>query len=100
MKSATLLLLCATAVCADDGMWLFNQFPSDAVKQKHEIEISPAFLDHLRLSTVKLPGGSGAFVSPNGLLLTNWHVISSCVPNVPAPPLPAPVPRAAGQPPA
>jgi hypothetical protein len=82
MKSATLLLLCATAVCADDGMWLFNQFPADIVKQKHEIDITPTFLDHLRLATVKLPGGSGAFVSANGLILTNWHVISACVPNV------------------
>jgi len=31
MKSATLLLLLATVACADDGMWLFNQFPTDAV---------------------------------------------------------------------
>lgn len=84
MKSATLLLLCATAVCADDGMWLFNQFPSDAVKEKREVTVTPAFLDHLRLSTVKFPGGSGAFVSANGLVLTNWHTISSCVPNLEA----------------
>ncbi|HEY3841019.1 MAG TPA: S46 family peptidase, partial [Bryobacteraceae bacterium] len=82
MKSAILLLLSATAVCADDGMWLFNQFPADIVKQKHEIDITPGFLDHLRLATVKMPGGSGAFVSPGGLILTNWHVISACVPNV------------------
>jgi hypothetical protein len=81
MKSAILLLLSATAVCADDGMWLFNQFPTDIVKEKREFEVTPAFLDHLRLATVTLPGGSGAFVSPNGLLLTNWHIISDCVPN-------------------
>ena len=81
MKSATLLLLCATAVWADDGMWLFNQFPTDAVKTKYEVDVTPAFLDHLRLATVNLPGGSGAFVSPNGLVLTNWHVIAGCVPN-------------------
>src|ERR1035441_582924 len=62
MKSATLLLLCATAACADDGMWLFNQFPTDAVKTKYEVDVTPAFLDHLRLATVNLPGGSGAFV--------------------------------------
>jgi hypothetical protein len=82
MKSASLLLLCATAVCADDGMWLLNQFPADAVKQKYEVDVTPAFLDHLRLSTVNLPGGAGAFVSPNGLVLTNWHVVADCVPNV------------------
>ena len=81
MKSATLLLLCATVACADDGMWLFNQFPADAVKTKYEVDVKPAFLDHLRLATVNFPGGSGAFVSPNGLVLTNWHVIAGCVPN-------------------
>ncbi len=81
MKSATLLLLCATALCADDGLWLFNQFPADAVKQKYQVDVTPKFLDHLRLSTVNLPGGAGAFVSPNGLVLTNWHTVSNCVPS-------------------
>ena len=39
MKSAILLLLSAAVVCADDGLWLFNQFPSDAVKQKYEFDV-------------------------------------------------------------
>ena len=81
MKSRILLFLCAVSLFADDGMWLFNQFPADAVKQKYQVDVTPAFLDHLRLSTVNLPGGSGAFVSANGLVLTNWHVIAGCVPN-------------------
>ena len=41
MKSAILFLLCATAACADDGMWLFNQFPTDAVEAKYELRQSP-----------------------------------------------------------
>ncbi len=81
MKSAILFFLSAFTVCADDGMWLFSQFPADAVKQKYDFEVKPAFLDHLRMATVNLPGGSGAWVSPNGLILTNWHVISGCAPN-------------------
>jgi hypothetical protein len=92
MKSAS-LFLCATVACAllqapflhaDDGMWLYNQFPADAVKEKREFTATPAFLDHLRLSTVKLPGGSGAFVSANGLILTNWHTVTGCIPNLEA----------------
>ncbi len=80
MKPAILLLLCVTAACADDGMWLFNQFPAGIVKEKQGFDVTQAFLDHLRLSTVGLPGGSGAFVSANGLLLTNWHIVANCVP--------------------
>jgi hypothetical protein len=82
MKSATLLFLCATAVWADDGMWLYNQFPSATLKEKREFDVTPAFLDHLRLSSVILPGGSGAFVSRDGLILTNWHAITGCIPNL------------------
>lgn len=81
MKSAFLFLLCAPLLCADDGMWLFNQFPAETVKAKYEFDVTPAFLDHLRLSTVTLPGGSGGFVSPAGLVVTNWHLVSSCVPH-------------------
>src|SRR5215472_610026 len=80
MKPAILVFLFASTVCADDGRWLFNQFPTDTVKEKHEFEAKPAFLDHLRLSTVQLPGGSGGFVSPHGLILTNWHIVAACNP--------------------
>ena len=42
---------------------------------KYNFHPSQAWLDHLRLSSVRLnDGGSGSFVSPNGLLLTNHHV--------------------------
>jgi hypothetical protein len=80
MKPAILVFLFASTVCADDGMWLFNQFPTDTVKEKHEFEAKPAFVDHLRLSTVQLSGGSGGFVSPHGLILTNWHIVAACNP--------------------
>ena len=64
---------------ADEGMWLFNQFPADKVKEKYEFEVSGAFLDHLRLSTLRLGNGTGSFVSPKGLILTNQRLIAGCL---------------------
>ena len=60
-------------------MWPYNQFPKDTVKQKHGFDVEPAFLDHLRLASVKLPGGSGSFVSPTGLLLTTRALAADCL---------------------
>jgi hypothetical protein len=51
------LMLAAAAASpawADEGMWTFDNFPSDAVKQAYGAEITPAWLDHVRLSTVRL----------------------------------------------
>ena len=66
-------------VAADEGMWLFNQFPKSLVKDKYSVEVTDEFLDHLRLSTVRVGGGSGSFVSPHGLIFTNHHVASDCI---------------------
>lgn len=73
------VLLCGPAA-ADEGMWLFNQFPSEKVKQAYGFAPDQAFLDHLRKASVRLNnGGSGSFVSPRGLLFTNHHVASDCI---------------------
>ncbi len=69
---------------ADEGMWPFNQFPRDAVNQKYKFDVTPEFLDHLRLSSVRISGlqgstGSGGFVSSNGLILTNQHLATGCL---------------------
>jgi hypothetical protein len=60
-------------------LWPYNQFPKDTVKQKHGFEADSAFLDHLRAASVKLPGGSGSFVSPTGLLVTTRALVSGCL---------------------
>ncbi|RPI10688.1 MAG: S46 family peptidase, partial [Acidobacteriales bacterium] len=74
------VLLSAVALRADDGIWLFNRFPSDAVKQEYGFQVTGQFLDKLRLGSVKFVGvASGSFVSPNGLLFTNHHVASECI---------------------
>jgi hypothetical protein len=65
---------------ADEGMWLFNAFPKARVKAKYGFEPTQAWLDHVRLSSVRFNnGGSGSFVSPNGLAFTNHHVGAVCV---------------------
>lgn len=68
-------LALGSAPRADEGMWLFNQFPAKQVKQRYGFEPNQKWLDHLRLSSVRFnSGGSGSFVSSRGLVMTNHHV--------------------------
>ena len=68
------LFMTPTTVPADEGMWLFNNPPRAQLK-KYNFEPTQQWLDHVRLSSVRFnSGGSGSFVSPNGLVMTNHHV--------------------------
>jgi len=74
------LLLLAGAAHADEGMWTFDNFPKELIKQKHGVEVTDAWLDKVRLSTTRLEAGcTGSFVSPDGLVLTNHHCSLSCI---------------------
>ena len=69
------LLISPLALLADEGMWTFDNPPRKQWKDKYNFEPSAAWLDHVRLASVRLnDGGSGGFVSPNGLIMTNQHV--------------------------
>ena len=68
------LLTCSLAL-ADEGMWTFDNPPVKLLEAKYRFTPTQAWLDHVRLSSVRMnDGGSASFVSPHGLLLTNHHV--------------------------
>ena len=72
--------LSSTVALADEGMWLYNAPPKDAINAKYGFELTQQWLDHVRLSSVRFNnGGSGSFVSPDGLTFTNHHVGAECV---------------------
>jgi hypothetical protein len=71
------MLFNVVVVLADEGMWTFDNPPLKQWKEKYNFEPSKEWLDHVRLASVRLnDGGSGSFVAPNGLLMTNQHVAS------------------------
>ena len=65
---------------ADGGLWLYNEFPKEKVQAKYGFSPTQTWLDHLRLSSVRFNnGGSGSFVSPDGLTFTNHHIGEECI---------------------
>lgn len=75
-----MLALATPLALADEGMWLYNNFPKDRVEKQYGFLPTQEWLDHLRLSSVRFNnGGSGSFVSADGLAFTNHHVGADCI---------------------
>src|SRR5687768_3506170 len=74
-------LVAAALVCAlplvghaNEGFWSFNRIPRAAIKQQLGVDLSDAWIERVQQASVRFPSGSGSFVSPDGLVLTNHHV--------------------------
>lgn len=86
MRTAVVLCACALFARADEGMWTFDNPPLEKLQQKYGFTPTQAWLDNLRLASVRFnDGGSGSFVSPTGLVLTNHHVAAGQLQKVSTP---------------
>jgi hypothetical protein len=64
----------------DEGMWPFNNIPRAEIKKKYGFDVTDEWLKKVQLASVRFNnGGSGSFVSPNGLVLTNYHIVEDFV---------------------
>jgi Peptidase S46 len=59
---------------ANEGFWPFNRIPKAAIKQSLGVDLSDQWIQRVQQASVRFPSGSGSFVSPDGLVLTNHHV--------------------------
>src|SRR5436190_1044364 len=70
----------------DEGMWPFNNIPRVEIKKKYGFDVTDEWLKKVQLASVRFNnGGSGSFVSPNGLVLTNYHIVEDIVNEVSTP---------------
>lgn len=74
LATALVSVLVLPVLRADEGMWTFDNIPVQKIKAKYGVDLDAAWLKNLQLATVRFPGGTGAFVSRDGLVVTNHHV--------------------------
>ena len=83
---ATLLLCLLTTLRAEEGMFPFNAIPKDDIQKKYGVEITDAWLLRAQHACVRFNiGGTGSFVSPHGLVMTNHHVAQDSIQKLSSP---------------
>ncbi len=86
-SAAVLTFAAASSAKAEEGMWTYDNFPIARANQTLGTNIDQAWLDRVRLSSVKFGGCSAGVISAEGLVMTNNHCVSSCVANLSTPQL-------------
>jgi len=82
LARVAVFLLTAPAL-ADEGMWTFDNPPVPQLREAYGFDATKEWLDRVRLASVRfMDGGSGSFVSADGLMITNHHVGLGCIQNV------------------
>jgi hypothetical protein len=81
LLGATLLAAPVVAPAhADEGMWTYDNFPAAKMRAAYGWAPDKAWLDHARLSSIRLAEGcSASLVSADGLVMTNHHCARSCL---------------------
>jgi hypothetical protein len=75
MRAFVCVLLFAGAARADEGMWVLNNLPRDLLKKKYDFDLTDAWRNRAMKASIRFNnGGSGSFISPNGLAITNHHI--------------------------
>lgn len=65
---------------SDEGMWLLNDPPRDHLKQKYGFDLTDAWIKRAMHASVRFNnGGSGGFVSADGLIVTNHHIAADAL---------------------
>lgn len=77
----------STSAHAEEGMWTYDNFPIARANQTLGTHIDQAWLDKVRLSSVKFGGCSAGIISGQGLVMTNNHCVATCVANLSTPQL-------------
>src|SRR5215208_4110027 len=83
LRAALAALLLASALApaaiADEGMWAFNNLPRAEIKRRYGFEVTDEWVRRVQSATVRFPNGTGSFVSAEGLVLTNYHIVEDIV---------------------
>ena len=93
LLSRRLLILAALAVLSalpaarsDEGMWTFDNLPIGRLKERYGFEPTPEWIAKVRSGSVRFnSGGSGSFVSPDGLVMTNHHIAADTLNKISSP---------------